>query len=111
MKPVQEHLQELVNRIVEAVRPLSIVLFGSAARGELGPDSDVDILVLMPDGTHRRHTAKLLHTRFFGIPFAVDVIVATPADIEKYGRTNGLIYREIIAEGVTIYGSGLELAR
>jgi uncharacterized protein len=110
MKPLQEHLQELINRIVESVRPLSIVLFGSAARGEMGIDSDVDILVLMPDGTHRRHTAQFLHTKFFGIPFAVDVIVATPADIKKYGKTNGLIYQEIIEEGVTIYGSGLELA-
>jgi predicted nucleotidyltransferase len=37
-------LDELVRRIVEAVNPLRIILFGSAARGEMGPDSDIDVL-------------------------------------------------------------------
>ena len=110
MKPVKEQFQELVDRIVDAVNPFRIILFGSAARGEMGPDSDVDILVVMPEGTHRRRTAQLLHTKFFGIPYAVDVIVATPDDLTKYGKTNGLIYREILEEGIELYGAGLELA-
>lgn len=47
----QHLLDELVKRTVEAVRPLRIILFGSAARGEMGPDSDIDLLVVMPEGS------------------------------------------------------------
>lgn len=88
-----------------AVRPLRIVLFGSAARGEMGPDSDIDVMVIMPDGTHRRHTAEMLHRQFFGIPFGIDVIVTTPSDLEKYSHTAGLIYRTILEEGHELYAA------
>ncbi len=43
-------IEVLVRHIVEAVRPRRIVLFGSAARGQMGPESDLDLLVVMPDG-------------------------------------------------------------
>jgi predicted nucleotidyltransferase len=105
MQPTQEQIIQLVNRIVEAVHPLRIILFGSAARGEMGPDSDVDVLVVMPEGTHRRHTAQFLHTQFFGIPLAVDVIVVTPTDLEKYGQSKGMIYKTALAEGRVIYAT------
>ena len=55
-----EFVPELVQQIVEAVQPLRFVLFGSAARGEMEPESDIDLLVVMPEGTHRRRTAQHL---------------------------------------------------
>ena len=55
-----EFLPELVQQIVEAVQPFRIVLFGSAARGHLQPETDIDLLVVMPEGTHRRRTAQYL---------------------------------------------------
>jgi predicted nucleotidyltransferase len=105
MYPPQYQLDELVRRIVSAVHPLRIILFGSAARGEMGPDSDLDILVVMPDGTHRRRTAQYLHTQFSGIPYGVDVLVATPTDLEKYRDSVGLIYRVIFQEGQELYAA------
>jgi len=103
MQPTQEQITQLVNRIVEAVHPLRIILFGSAARGEMGPDSDVDVLVVMPEGAHRLNTMGYLHTHLFGIPLAVDIIVATPSDLEKHRDTSGLIYKTILSEGVQLY--------
>lgn len=105
MQPTPEQLNELVQRIVTAVHPLRVILFGSAARGEMGADSDIDVLVVMPDGTHRRHTAELLHRRFFGIPFGIDVVVATPSDLEKYRHSVGMIYRTILEEGRELYAA------
>jgi predicted nucleotidyltransferase len=96
-------LDALVQRIVEAVHPLRIILFGSAARGESGPDSDVDLLVVMPDGTHRLDTMQFLHTRLFGIPLAVDILVATPEDLSRHANSIGLIYRTILDEGKELY--------
>jgi len=98
-----EQLSELTRRIVDAVHPIRIILFGSAARGETGPDSDVDVLVVMPDGTRRRETAQYIHTQLFGIPFAVDVLVATPTDLDKHRDNIGLIYRTVLREGREIY--------
>lgn len=105
MQPTPEQLNELVHRIVTAVQPLRVILFGSAARGEMGADSDIDVLVVMPDGTHRRHTAELLHRQFFGIPYGIDVVVATPTDLEKYRHSVGMIYRSILAEGQELYAA------
>ena len=48
----QKTLDEIIRRIVEVARPEKIVLFGSAATGRMGPDSDLDLLVIMPDGIH-----------------------------------------------------------
>jgi predicted nucleotidyltransferase len=105
VQPDQAALDTLVKRIVDAVHPLRIIMFGSAARGEMTPDSDVDLLVVMPEGTHRRHTAMFLHTQFFDIPLAVDVIVATPSDLERHKDNIGLIYREVLSEGRQVYAA------
>jgi predicted nucleotidyltransferase len=73
MHPDSQAIDELVRRIVEAVHPRRIVLFGSAARGEMGPNSDLDVLVIMPDGTHRRKTAQEIYRRMWGFGFAKDI--------------------------------------
>ena len=103
MTPDRDKITEIVNRIVAAVSPLKIILFGSAARDEMTPDSDVDILVVMPDGTHRLDTMGYLHKVLLGLKVAVDIIVATPSDLEKHKDTVGLVYREILREGKEIY--------
>ena len=105
MQPTPEQLNELVQRIVTIAHPLRIILFGSAARGEMGADSDIDVLVVMPDGTHRRHMAEMLHRQFFGIPYGIDVVVATPSDLKKYRQSIGMIYRTILEEGHELYAA------
>ena len=105
MKPDRVQFEELVRRIVAAVHPLRIVLFGSAARGELGPESDVVVLVVVPEGTSRLRTAMDLQTRFAGLGMAVDVVVATPTDLEKYRDTVGFVYREALREGQELYAA------
>ena len=68
MHHLPKQLDDLVQCIVEVVHPLRIILFGSAARGEMGLNSDVDVLVVMPEGTHRRHTAMHLYKHLTGFP-------------------------------------------
>jgi len=105
MELPQEQMDKLVERIVTAVHPLRIIVFGSAARGEMGPDSDVDVLVVMPDGTHRLRTMQFLHGHFSGLPLAVDVLVATPEDLERHRDNIGLIYYTILREGTEVYAA------
>jgi len=102
-QPDQASIDALVERIVDSVHPLRIIMFGSAARGDMGPDSDVDLLVVMPEGTHCLDTAGFLHTRLHGIPLSVDILVATPSDLERHKDNIGLIYYVILAEGRDLY--------
>jgi len=105
MPPDPKVLDELVRRIVEAVHPLRIILFGSAARGEMGPNSDLDVLVVMPDGVHRRNTIGFLYERLYGLGVAKDIIVATESDLRIHADNIGLIYQTILREGKELYNA------
>ena len=102
---LSEHLDELVRRIVEAVHPRRIILFGSAARGQAGPRSDLDVMVVMPEGVHRRRTAQDIYQRLSGIGVSVDLVVATESDLRKHKNTIGLIYRTVLREGRQLYAA------
>ena len=99
-----EILQEIVRRIVAAVRPEKIILFGSAAREEMGPDSDLDLLVIK-SCRNRRETARRIRRKLIGVGVPKDIIVATPEDIERYKDTIGLIYRPALREGKVLYAA------
>ena len=102
---IQNKLDEIVRRIVDIFHPLRIVLFGSAARGQMGPNSDLDILVVMPDGTHRRHTAMSLYPLMKGLGIPVDFVVATPSDLEKHKNEWYLVYSHALREGKELYAA------
>ena len=97
-------LREIVRRIVAAVQPEKIILFGSAAREEMGPDSDLDLLVVKPC-RHRRKTARIIERSLIGIGIPTDIIVAKPNDIEQYRNTIGLIFRPALRDGKVIYAA------
>ena len=100
----EQVLQEIVRRVVEAVQPEKIVLFGSAALGNMGPDSDIDLLVIK-SGAHRRRTAQSIYANLFGIGQGVVIIVVTPEDIEMYHSALGLIIGPALEQGKVIYDS------
>ncbi|MGZ8244590.1 nucleotidyltransferase domain-containing protein [Methylomagnum sp.] len=95
----------LTRQIVALVHPLRIILFGSQARGEAGQDSDIDLLVVMPEGTHRRETARFLYQHIEGIKTPFDLIVATPRDLERYRDNIGLVYKNALRDGQDLYAA------
>jgi predicted nucleotidyltransferase len=105
MQTISTKINTLVQRIVKEVHPLQIIVFGSAVSGKIHPDSDVDLLVVMPEGVHRRRTAQLLYRKIRGIDIPFDLIVATPADLEKHKDNIGLIYSTILREGKEVYAA------
>lgn len=102
--PGEEMLQEIVRRIVEAVRPEQIVLFGSAVRGEMGPDSDLDFLVVKRCAD-RHETATTVYRGLRGIAVPIDVVVVTPEDVERHKDTIGYILRPALREGRVVYAA------
>ncbi len=101
-----ELLSELTRRIVESVHPLRIILFGSAGRGEMGPDSDLDVLVVMPDGIHRRRTAQQLYRDLSGLGIAKDIVVVTESDLREFGDEPSLVIKPALEEGRELYHAG-----
>jgi len=101
----EEMVRELVNRIVERVHPLRIILFGSVARGQPSAESDVDLLVVMPEGAQKRHTAQLLYRHLRGLTVAVDLVVTTQGDLEQHKTNPGMIYQAILQEGKELYAA------
>lgn len=98
----QSVLDEIVRRIVEAAEPEKIILFGSTARGDAGPDSDLDFLIVK-SGAHRRELGVEIRRSLYGVRVAIDVIVATPEDLERYGSSHALVYKHAIKDGLVLY--------
>ena len=80
MQPEAPVINQLVQQIVAAVHPLKIILFGSVVREEAKTGSDIDVLVVMPEGVHRRHTAQYLYRQIRGLGVPFDILVATPGE-------------------------------
>ena len=96
-------LREAVDLIAQRFDPERIILFGSGARGEGGPDSDADLLVVMSVVDSKRQQAVQIDLALEGIPIPIDLIVVTPEEIEKYRETIGTIIWEAIREGKVLY--------
>ncbi len=101
-----ELLNQLIQRIVELVHPRRIILFGSAARGQMGPHSDLDLLVVMPDGVHRRQTVQSLYRNLPAIGIGKDIIVVTESDLRDYGANPSLVLYPALREGKEVYVAG-----
>jgi len=99
-------LPEVVRRLVEAYRPLRIYLFGSAARGDAGPDSDYDLMVILPDEAPqhlRRGNAGYRALRGTGV--AADVQVWPQGDFNRQLHLRASFPSTIVREGKLLYGS------
>jgi len=96
-------LDEIIRRIVAVAAPEKIILFGSAARGEVGPNSDVDLLVVKSGVVHRGQLAEAIYMNLFGVEQAVDIVVVTPEDIERYKDSIALVIRPALQEGKVVY--------
>ena len=93
----------MVQRIVERFHSDQVILFGSHARGTAGPDSDVDLLVVMPVAGSKRE--KQLEVRMILHEFKVskDIIVTTPEDFAWRKEIPGTIERPAAREGKVLY--------
>ena len=102
-KSVQETIEEMKRRIVEEIHPQKIVLFGSYARGTAGPDSDIDLLIVLQTVVSKRKTAVEIYGLLAGMGIPKDVIVVTPEEVEKYRNVPGTIIHPALREGKILY--------
>jgi predicted nucleotidyltransferase len=100
---LSEEVRRVVARVVEEVQPLRVILFGSRAKGTARPDSDIDLLVVMPEGTPALPTMQRLYRSGEHVDAAVDYLVATPSVLARHAENIGLVYREILRTGRDVY--------
>ena len=86
----RSNLAEIVRRIVDTAEPERVILFGSTARGEAGPHSDMDFLIIKSTSNERELGASIRRA-LYGVKAAVDLVVASPEDIERYKDSHALV--------------------
>ena len=97
---------EIVRRLVDLYHPERIYLFGSAARGNAGPDSDYDFMVVVPDDTSREVCeTKEVYTALWGIPFPIDVLVWTRSYFDSQLHLKASFPSTIVREGKLLYAT------
>lgn len=106
--PSEADIRSVVDLAVDTAHPLRIVMFGSAARGEAKPGSDVDLLIIVPDGTDELVAEQDLYRALQArreLLISVDFVVATASSFEASRNTPGLVYREAIRDGRDVYAA------
>ncbi len=98
-----EILQEIVRRIVAASDPDRVILFGSRARGDAGPHSDYDLLVVAPSDESPFRRALPLYHELADLPIAKDVVWWTPAEVDEWRTVRSHFVTRAIREGRVLY--------
>ena len=96
-------LNKIIQRVVEVARPEKIIIFGSAARGEMGPNSDIDLLVIKRGKFNRSRLMGDIYMNLHGVGQAVDVIVVTPEEVQRYRNTHCLGIAPAVREDKEVY--------
>jgi len=97
-----EKLAEAVRRIVEVADPNRVVLFGSRARGEHRPDSDLDLAVIL-DAPEEEVRRRLPHKVLRGLRMEVSLIVVSQAKYDLYSPWLNSVFHSIASEGIVLY--------
>ncbi len=103
---VDPHLREAVQRLVRALQPERVYLFGSQARGEATPDSDYDILVVISHSDQPRYVrAQTAYRALVGIGVPVEVLVLTHEEFDRELPVLASLPATVEREGVLLYAA------
>ncbi len=102
---ISSSLEQLVNRLVNRLKPTAIYLFGSQARGDAAEDSDYDLLVVLPDTSLPRHERESkAYDALWGLSAPADVIVLTATEFKESQQVATSLASTVLREGALLYG-------
>ena len=99
----ESKLKQIAALIGIAANAERVVLFGSHARGEANENSDVDLMIIADSNLPRFKRSRKLYTLLKPYPFAMDLLVFTPQEVEKGKRSHVTFISMILKEGKTLY--------
>lgn len=103
MKIAEKLIAGVVKTIVKNFKPEMIILFGSHARGEATPDSDLDILVIKESDLRRDLRATEIDNLFAKRMFPMDIVVYTPDEVRRLKDLEGSFIKDILENGEILY--------
>ena len=106
MKTVsQDLLDRATQRLVAEFQPEQVWLFGSHAWGTPHEDSDVDLMVILPQsGERATRRMQRAHRCLSGIGFPKDVLVPTRAEVDRYRHLRASLFHQVLSRGRKLYG-------
>ena len=98
-----KYLPEITQQILAVSNPEEIILFGSYARGDFGPDSDLDLLVIKDQVNSPNEETAIIYRALAHLTVPVDVVVVSKAYAQRYRNLIGTVVRPAYREGKVIY--------
>ncbi len=98
-----ETLQYIVEVITAHLSPRRIILFGSHARGEAGPDSDLDLFVELDPPLPPRGRGREIKRLFDRYPCSMDIVVYSPQEVEYWRQAPASLVVSVLREGKVLY--------
>jgi len=102
---VDQRVREVVGRIVAEFSPSMVLLFGSRARGESRPDSDVDLIVVWRDENPPRGRSAAVRLALGRVGFPMDLAVVTPSEFARFKEWRGHVFHSAAREGVVLHAA------
>jgi predicted nucleotidyltransferase len=97
-------IQDIIQRLVETFQPEQVILFGSHAWGTPTPDSDIDLMVLVPDSELSPYQRAVLgHRCLSGLGIAKDIIVSTRAEFDFWREAPASLEYKVAHQGKVLY--------
>jgi predicted nucleotidyltransferase len=96
-------ISSILERVLRAGRPEKVVLFGSRARGDAHPLSDLDLLIIEPSPEPRYRRARRYYRALADLPEEVDVVVYTPEEASEWNGVPQSFVTAALREGIVLY--------
>lgn len=102
----KQEIERVATQIGIVSNAESVVLFGSYAKGNAREDSDVDLLIIVESNLPRFKRSRVLYKLSCPYPFAMDLIVHTPKEVEKRKASPVSLVSRALREGEVVYVRG-----
>ena len=100
---IQAQIESITRQLIQKYKPVKIILFGSAAVGQMGPDSDLDFFIVKDD-KKPRHDRMVEVYRLVNKDIAADFLVYTPEELTTRVKMGDPFIKSVLAEGKVLYG-------
>jgi predicted nucleotidyltransferase len=101
---LESEIESITAQLIEKYNPEKIILFGSAARGDASPDSDLDFLIIKNDTPHKGRDRMIQVSRLIDRNLPADFLVYRTEEVEKRLAMGDPFLEMIMAEGKVLYG-------
>lgn len=100
---IKEEIANISRQIVEKYKPEKIILFGSAAYGKLGPDSDIDFLIIKKETPYYGIDRMREIRRLIEKNIAADFLIYRPEEFDERLKLGDPFIKTIVKEGIVLY--------